>query len=152
MMPTQPYSGGVDRRKALIALGDTVTVLAFVSVGSYHHGNTDPLQFVSAALPFLFGWFLVAPLAGAYTGFPSLRNEATSMLGTWLVAALFGLGMRSTELFAGDSPPAFGFVIVVVGGLSFVVWRLGVVRLLSLLASRVEDRLGASVGSLFRGA
>lgn len=151
-MPTHPYFGDVDRRKMLIALGDIVTVLAFVSVGSYHHGNTDPLQFASAALPFLFGWFLVGPLAGAYGGFPSLRDEATSLLGTWLLAALVGLGVRSTDIFAGNSPPAFGFVIVVVGGFSFVVWRLGAVRLLSLLVSRMEDRLGASVGSLFRGA
>ena len=147
------YPGkAADRSKALVAFGDLITVIAFVSVGSYHHGNTDPLHAVSAAVPFVFGWFAVASLAGAYSDFPSLRNEATSLLGTWLIAAIVGLGMRSTDAFAGNSPPSFGFVTIVVGGAFLLVWRLGLVRLFSLLATRMEDRLGVSVGSLFRGA
>lgn len=148
----RPYLEKIDRKKALVAVGDALTVLAFVSVGSYHHGNTDPLHFVSAALPFVLGWFLVAPLAGAHGEFPSLRNEATSLLGTWLVAALVGLGLRSTEVFVGDSPPTFGFVVVVVGGASLVVWRLGLVRLFTFLATRVADRLDLSADSFLRGA
>ncbi|MDZ7687487.1 MAG: DUF3054 domain-containing protein [Halobacteriales archaeon] len=117
----------------MLAVGDLATVVAFVSVGSYHHGNSDPLYAVYVAVPFLLGWFVVAPLAGAYDGFPSLRNEAFSLLGTWLVAALVGLGLRSTEFFAGNSPPSFGFVMVVIGGGSFLVWRLGLVRLIAVI-------------------
>jgi len=117
----------------LLAVGDFLTVVTFVAFGSYHHGNTDPLYAVYVAVPFLFGWFVVAPFAGAYGGFPSLRNELFSLLGTWLVAALVGLGLRSTELFAGNSPPSFGFVMVVIGGGSFLIWRLGIARLISRL-------------------
>lgn len=129
-----PYNGKTDTNGKLLAVGDALTVLSFVAVGSYHHGNTDPLHAVYAALPFLLGWFVVAPLAGAYGGFPSLRNRLFSLLGTWLVAALLGLGVRSTGLFAGDSPPSFGFVIIVIGGGSLLVWRLGLARLIRRLA------------------
>lgn len=129
-----PYNGKTDTNGKLLAVGDALTVLSFVAVGSYHHGNTDPLHAVYAALPFLLGWFVVAPLAGAYGGFPSFRNRLFSLLGTWLVAALLGLGVRSTGLFAGDSPPSFGFVIIVIGGGSLLVWRLGLARLIRRLA------------------
>lgn len=129
-----PYETGDETNPKLLAVGDALTVLSFVAVGSYHHGNTDPLHAAYAAAPFLLGWFVVAPLAGAYGGFPSLRNRMFSLLGTWLVAALLGLGVRSTEFFEGGSPPSFGFVIIVVGGGSLLVWRLGLVRLIRRLA------------------
>lgn len=128
-----PYRDA-DTNAGLLALGDLLTVLAFVSFGSYYpHGNTDPLHAVYVAVPFLFGWFVVAPLAGAYTAYPSQRNEAFSLLGTWLVAALVGLGLRSTGFFPGNSPPSFGFVMVVVGGGSFLLWRLGIARFIRRL-------------------
>jgi hypothetical protein len=128
-----PYRDA-DTNAGLLALGDLLTVLAFVSFGSYYpHGNTDPLHAVYVAVPFLFGWFVVAPLAGAYTAYPSQRNEAFSLLGTWLVAALVGLGLRSTGFFPGSSPPSFGFVMVVVGGGSFLLWRLGIARFIRRL-------------------
>lgn len=129
-----PYRGKGEANGKLLAVGDAITVISFVAVGSYHHGNTDPLHAVYAAVPFLLGWFVVAPLAGAYGGFPSLRNKTFSLLGTWLVAALLGLGIRSTDLFAGGSPPSFGFVVIVVGGGSLLVWRLGLARLIRRLA------------------
>ena len=128
-----PYRKKADSKRMLLAVGDLLTVVAFVAVGSYHHGNSDPLYAVYVAVPFLFGWFVVAPLAGAYGDFPSLRNEAFSLLGTWLVAALVGLGLRSTDFFDGGAPPSFGFVIIVVGGVSLLVWRLGLSRLVSRL-------------------
>lgn len=124
----------VDGAFPFLAVGDAVTVLGFVAVGSYHHGNADPLHAVYAAVPFLFGWFVIAPFAGAYGEFPSLRNKTFSLLGTWVVAALVGLGVRSTPLFAGNSPPSFGFVVIVVGGASLLLWRLGVFRLIRRLA------------------
>jgi len=124
-----PYESRSKTNGSLLAVGDIITVLSFVAVGSYHHGNTDPLHAIYAAVPFLLGWFVVAPLAGAYGRFPSLRNKAFSLLGIWLVAALVGLGVRSTDVFEGGSPPSFGFVIVVIGGGSLLVWRLGLSRL-----------------------
>ena len=128
-----PYESRVKTNRSLLAVGDIITVLSFVAVGSYHHGNTDPLHAVYAAVPFLLGWFVVAPLAGAYGGFPSLRNKTFSLLGIWLVAALVGLGVRSTGVFEGGSPPTFGFVIIVIGGGSLLVWRLGLSHLISRL-------------------
>ncbi len=128
--PMYPYGKKVNRNRAALALGDVVTVLVFVALGNYHHGSTDPLHVVYVAVPFLFGWFAVAPLAGAYGRFPSVKNEAFSLLGIWLVAALVGLAVRATDLFMGGAHPSFGFVMVVVGGAAFLVWRLGIARLI----------------------
>lgn len=125
-----PYRRRKKPRGAALALGDLVVVVALVTLGTLHHGRFGPLHAVSVALPFVLGWFVVAPLAGAYGEYPSVRNEAFATLGTWTVAALVGLALRSTRFFAGDSPPSFGFVIVVVGGLSVVLWRTVLARLL----------------------
>lgn len=113
-----------------LAVGDLVVVVALVAVGAIHHGRTDPLHILSAAVPFVAGWFVISPPAGAYGDYPSRRNELFALLGTWEVAALVGLGIRSTRLFAGDSPPSFGFVMILLGGFTVVLWRLVFVRLL----------------------
>jgi len=132
-----PYDRRKKPRPAALAVGDLLVVVAFVGVGTYFHGNTDPLHALYVAVPFVLGWFVVAPLAGAYSGFPSLRNEAFATLGIWTVASLLGLGVRSTDLFAGGAALSFGFVMVVGGGFVFVVWRL--------VVSRAAFRLVAAV-------
>jgi len=124
-----PYSRRDKPRTAVLALGDASVVVALVTAGAVHHGSAAPVRLASVALPFVFGWFVVAPLAGAYAEYPSRRNEAFATLGAWGVAALVGLALRSTSLFVGRSPPSFGFVMVVVGGFAVVSWRLVVARL-----------------------
>lgn len=125
-----PYGRRMKPGTVPLALGDLLVVLAFVGVGTYHHGATDPAYALYVAVPFVVGWFVVGPLAGAYANYPSLRNETFATLGTWAVAAVIGLALRSTGLFSGSAHPAFGFVMVVAGGAVFVAWRLVVVRVL----------------------
>jgi hypothetical protein len=127
------YPYGSRRRKprpGAVALGDLIVVAGLVAAGTLHHGGTDPVHFVMVALPFVLGWFAVAPIAGAYAAYPSVRNEIFATVGTWTVAAVVGLGLRSTATFPGDSPPSFGFVIVAVGGVTVVLWRTVVLRAL----------------------
>ena len=126
-----PYQSNQGPNPASLAVGDLLVVVSLITVGAAGaHGRTDPLHILAAAVPFVVGWFLIAPLAGAYGGYRSKRSELFALLGTWQAAALVGLGIRSTPLFAGDSPPSFGFVIIVLGGFTVTVWRLGVLRLL----------------------
>ncbi len=132
-----PY-GTEKRRRAPLAVGDFAVVVAFVGVGTYFHGNTDPLHALYVAVPFVLGWFVVAPVAGAYSSFPSLRNEAFATLGIWVVAALVGLAVRSTDLFVGGAALSFGFVMVVAGGFVFVLWRLVVYRAAVRIAAAVR--------------
>ncbi|MGK2230059.1 MAG: hypothetical protein ACI9QA_000209 [Methanobacteriota archaeon] len=127
------YPYGINRRKprpAAVALGDLLVVTGLVGVGTLHHGGTDPLRFVMVAFPFVLGWFAVAPVAGAYGVYPSIRNELFATVGAWTVSALIGLGIRSTSLFPGSSPPSFGFVMVALGGATVVLWRFVVLRAL----------------------
>ena len=113
-----------------LAVGDLVVVVVLVAAGAIHHGRTAPLHILSVSVPFVVGWFIVAPTAGAYSGYPSARNELFATVGAWTVSVLIALGIRSTSFFAGDSPLSFGFVMIVVGGTAVVVWRLLVARLL----------------------
>lgn len=112
-----------------LALGDLIVVAGFVTAGTFHHGGGDPLHVVLTALPFVAGWFVVAPVAGAYSRYPSTTNELFATLGTWMVAALVGLGIRSTTFLPGSSPPSFGFVMIVLGGFVVILWRLVVAPL-----------------------
>lgn len=132
-----PYDRRKKPRTLPLAIGDLFVIVVFVGVGTYFHGNTDPLHALYVALPFLFGWFVVAPLGGAYSRFPSLRNESFATFGIWSVAALIGLAVRSTDLFVGGAAPSFGFVMMAAGGFAFVVWRL--------VFSRAAVRLVAAV-------
>lgn len=121
----------------LLVLGDLFAILLFVGTGALHHGTTNPLDILVTTVPFVLGWLVVAPLAGAYSSPPSRRVEPFYVVGVWAVAALVGLGIRSTRLFEGGAAPAFGFVMVVGGATVFVLWRLVLVKLLIRLWSRV---------------
>ncbi|MFP4175142.1 MAG: DUF3054 domain-containing protein [Halobacteriales archaeon] len=125
-----PYGSRRKPRPTALALGDLVVVTALVGVGTVHHGGDNPVRVLRVALPFVVGWFAVAPIAGAYGEYPSTKNEIFATVGTWTVAALVGLGVRSTSLFEGSSPPSFGFVMIVIGGAVVVLWRLVVLRVL----------------------
>jgi hypothetical protein len=126
-----PYGKRKKPRTLPLAVGDLLAVIFFVGIGTYHHGATDPLYAVSVSVPFLIGWVAVAPVAGAYGRHPSARNELFSTLGTWEVAALVGLAIRSSTFFSGNAPLSFGFVMVVGGGFFFVLWRLVVARVVA---------------------
>jgi len=115
--------------RGILALGDVAAILLFIGAGTVHHGTTDPLGILVTTVPFLVGWFVVAPLAGAYSTPPTRRTEPFYVIGVWVVAALVGLGIRSTNLFDGGAAPSFGFVMVVGGATVFILWRLVLVKL-----------------------
>lgn len=112
-----------------LAVVDVLVVAGFIAFGLFTHG-IDPWLFpdhtARTATPFVIGWLLVAPLAGAYGDrlLASYRRTTVVVFGTWLVATLLGGAIRATSLFPGSAPPSFLLVNAGIG-LAFVLpWRL----------------------------
>lgn len=137
----------VDRGTVLSLLpGDVAAILLFVVVGELRHGVdpvTMPGRFAGTAIPFLVGWLVVAPLAGAYAA--RLRSGLGRLVATtasaWVAAAAVAQVLRATEPFPGDADPVFFLVTVGFGGLLLVGWRLA----WTALGPGRRDRVGAGV-------
>lgn len=120
----------VDRGTARSFLpGDVAAILLFVVLGELRHGVDPvsmPARFAGTAVPFLLGWLLVAPLAGAYAA--RLRSSAGRLAavtaGAWVGAAALAQVVRATDPFPGNADPVFFLVAVGFGGLLLVGWRL----------------------------
>ena len=87
-----------NRRRLWLAVGDLVAFLAFAAVGRQAHSMGSALDDVlGSALPFVVGWFVVAPFTGAFgpaaTG--SARSGAARAALTWLFAFPLGLLVRA---------------------------------------------------------
>jgi hypothetical protein len=111
----------------VLAVGDTLAVLAFVVAGVVQHGGspTDVVAVADAALPFLVGWAVAGTVFGRFRGADgSARETVVYTAGAWLVADLLGQGLRATPVFGGGFALPFLIVSLVVGGVLLVGWRL----------------------------
>jgi len=117
-----------------VLLGDVLVLSAFIGYGLVSHGIVPweyPVYAVDVLTPFLFGWLLVAGLAGLYhrSTFDSRRRTALLAVGAWTVAALLGSALRSTAFFPGDAPPVFVAVQIAIGTAFLLPWRLAAAEL-----------------------
>ncbi|HEV8190899.1 MAG TPA: DUF3054 domain-containing protein [Ktedonobacterales bacterium] len=112
---------------ALVA-GDLISFLIFTIAGRDTHRETAGLdaisQTLSTALPFVLGWFLVAPWLGAFrrekTRTPIAMLKRTEL--SWLCALPLVLALR--WIFAGHIPPlSFAIVLALVNALLLGGWR-----------------------------
>src|SRR5215468_4602193 len=56
------------RRIIFLVIGDTIVFLVFAIVGILNHGKPlTPLNLAQDTIPFMLGWFLVAPYIGAFS-------------------------------------------------------------------------------------
>lgn len=120
------------RSTGLLAIGDVLVIVAFLSYGLTTHG-IDPLQFprhtVLTALPFVLSWLCLAPVGGLYRT-RTRRSAHSGLVRTatvWIGASLLGSAIRSTSVFPGEAPPTFLLVVVVFGAVVLLPWRLFVV-------------------------
>lgn len=123
----------VDAGALPLALGDVLVILAFIYVGSLRHGSVafppagvgDLTTLVLIAAPFLVGWFLVAPLVGAYSAGAAESAKASVPLTvrSWIPAAVVGLLLRATPWIEGGVALTFAAVMIVVGSVSLGIWR-----------------------------
>ena len=119
-------AGDRTRLRALLALGDTVSFLAFAAIGRSSH-NEAALSALGAvagtAAPFLLGWFAVAIPAGAFRepegGVRRLvPRTALAWLGAWPV----GLLVRAIVLQRGI-PLSFAIVVLLTNTVLLCGWR-----------------------------
>ncbi|MFB6137482.1 MAG: DUF3054 domain-containing protein [Halobacteriaceae archaeon] len=131
--------GGHVSRSALrrFAAGDLLAVTAFVVIGEYKHG-IDPLSVPGLAaetlVPFVVGWAVCGPLAGAYRralvagDVDAGRALVARTLAGWAGAVAVAMALRSTEPLHGGVQLSFVAVSLGAGGLFLCAWRLAVVR------------------------
>lgn len=113
-----------------IAVGDIVVLLAFLFVGTIEHTPLElvienPLIYANAAVPFLIGWLIAAPLIGAYSpGGGSAPNSSIPLaIRSWIPAVIIGLLIRMTPFVTGGFDIAFAVVMLVGGTVVLSVWR-----------------------------
>lgn len=131
-MSSEPSSSAVTgprhRAIALFAIADVAAILVLVLVGELRHSVdvvAHPEHVAATAAPFLFGWFLVGSLVGAYAdrvragGLTQVRVTA----GAWLGGAGVGLTLRGSQYLAGNAPLSFALVMSGLGVLALLVVR-----------------------------
>ncbi len=116
--------------------GDLVTIASFLIAGELSHGIdpiSQPLVVVETIVPFVIGWFVAAPLLRVYDRSALSTPLAAARLaaGTWLAAANIGLLLRGSPYFEGGTTWPFPLVIIGIGIVSLVTWRVIAARVLS---------------------
>lgn len=119
----------VSRTIALV-LGDIVVFLVFAAIGRRSHGEeaglSAVLQVVTTAVPFLLGWFLVAPFIGAFRRdimadpLKMARRTALAWLAAWPVAML----LRGLLVDHAIPPWTFWLVAFLSNTVFLQIWRL----------------------------
>jgi hypothetical protein len=129
------------RRAALLAGGDILAFLIFAAIGRASHSEAagiDALaQIAETAAPFAIGWFVVAPLAGAFDG--DIATRPRRMLGrtalAWLLAWPLGLLLRALIRQSGI-PLSFAIITLLTNMLILLGWRGAVAWLTSRRKAR----------------
>ncbi|GAC1504774.1 MAG: hypothetical protein NVS2B12_17840 [Ktedonobacteraceae bacterium] len=118
------------RSTVILVLGDIMMFLVFAAIGRRSHGEAVGLaavsQVVTTAVPFLLGWFLVAPFIGAFRRdimadpLKMARRTALSWLAAWPVAML----LRGLLVDHAIPPWTFWLVAFISNTVFLQLWRL----------------------------
>ncbi|WP_336037407.1 DUF3054 domain-containing protein [Halobacterium yunchengense] len=105
--------------------GDLAAVFLLVLVGTIEHGSLTANRYAGVLLPFLVGWFVVAPFGGAYDErvLESTRAAMGYAVASWLGADFLGQLLRGTDYFPGNADPVFFLVMLAVGSAFLVAAR-----------------------------
>lgn len=118
------------------ALGDVAAIALFVVLGELSHG-ANPLAILGPMAltlsTFLFGWFAVALVSGAYAEatLTDVRSAVLLPVVGWAFADAIAQALRATEFFPGNAALSFYLVALVFGGALLGLWRYGVFRVAS---------------------
>ncbi len=117
-------------RTVILVFGDVIVFLVFAAIGRRSHGEeaglSAALQIATTAVPFLLGWFLVAPLIGAFRRnimadpLKMARRTALAWLAAWPVAML----IRGLLVDHGVPPWTFWLVAFLSNIIFLQIWRL----------------------------
>jgi len=113
---------------AAAAAGDALLLLGFAALGraSHHEGQGSAVvEAAIVALPFLAGWFIVAPLCGLFRAnvVRSRPAVARRVPAAWLIGGSLGLLLRST-IQHRTTPPSFDAIALGFNLVTLTAWRL----------------------------
>ena len=124
-------------RIATLAVGDAIVFLIFAAIGRNNHGEASGFaaipQVVLTALPFIVGWFVVAPFVGVYRRVLADQPKAMAIrtVLAWLLSWPVGLLLRWFFVDRVKVPPtdikdftAFAIVALIFNLLVLIVWRV----------------------------
>lgn len=109
-----------------LAIGDLIAILIVLTIGMIEHGTlVDPVHVVLVYLPFVIGWFLAAPIVGAYAPGAAETAKAAIPLAirAWVPASVIGYLLRWSDLFPGGLDPTFIAITFVLIAVLLGVWR-----------------------------
>ena len=122
-----------DRRLWVLAAGDAAAFVLFATLGHAQHGESTGIgHIVGTAVPFMVGWLVMAPWAGAYR-LPSrlqLRQLLQCTGFAWLCAWPVALLLRALILQRGI-PLSFALVALIANAVFLCIWRTAFVLALS---------------------
>lgn len=119
---------------AVLVAGDLLVILSFVAIGRQSHAlsTADLAADLLTALPFVTGWFVVAPWFGLYRA--AISTTPAQLLPrlalTWVVAVPVSHILRALLLqrpIPGGIPLTFVLVSLAYLGVVMLVWRLAYV-------------------------
>lgn len=129
MDPQSFLAERLDRAAAPLVVGDVVVLLLLLTVGTLNHSTVEyltanPLHLAEVFAPFLVGWFLVAPVVGAYSAgaVESAKSSIPLAIRSWIPAAIVGLLLREF-VFTGSAAVTFAAVMIVTGTVALAGWR-----------------------------
>ena len=121
-----------NRTKAIVILvtGDLLVLLSFVLIGRQNHALaiTNVIATAQTAIPFICGWFLVAPWFGLYKIEISrtFSKLLPRLVAVWLISVPVGHIIRALLLgrpIPAGIPITFVMVSLAYIGVVMLVWR-----------------------------
>lgn len=115
----------------VVMVGDFITILLFAALGRASHAKALSFpDIVMTASPFVLGWFVAAPLLGAYRpmAFDSPRQSIRATFLAWAAGIPLGLLLRAW-LFKENVPLSFAIVTLMTTFVMLGIWRLLFLRI-----------------------
>ena len=114
---------------AMLAIGDVVVIGLIIAYGLVSHGANPldiPGHYLLTVAPFWLGWVITAPIAGAYSNRTrrDIRWTVLTVSVAWIGGVLIAAVVR-TSLLPGQVAPVFVAVMIGVGLITMLGWRLG---------------------------
>ena len=110
--------------RPLLAVVDTVSLVAFAGIGYAAHappGSLDIVAILKTALPFVIAWLATSPLTGVYSLDNKENNIQSGLVTTlkgWIIAVPLGIVGRG--LIRGVTPPVPFIVVTLISTLVIV--------------------------------
>ncbi len=120
-----PYKQAV----ILLVTGDVICFLIFAALGRSSHGEASGFaavpQIITTALPFIAGWFMVSPFAGAFRRKIMAQPKAMAIRTAlaWLLAWPVAMLLRGIFVDHGLPPLSFAIIVLLFNMLLLLVWR-----------------------------